>query len=189
MSTAQEGPELARKIARLVEEKGWNQEDFARIARLNRHTVRHILRGQLKRQLRNATISQCAEALGLTVSELRDLPLECLLARMHGQLPPTSEALRLLRERATLPELIQWIDEHPERAAAFSLAEVEELLAAQEPGGYLEQLDVETAITLLEQRRRIMQALRQITDTECLDAVERLAHVMAKLNRERPPRI
>jgi hypothetical protein len=50
-------------------------------------------------------------------------------------------------------------------------------------------LDVETAITLLEQRRRIMQALRQITDTECLDAVERLAHVMAKLNRERPPRI
>ncbi len=35
--------ELAAKIARLVEERGWNQEEFARIARLNRHTVRQIL--------------------------------------------------------------------------------------------------------------------------------------------------
>ena len=35
--------ELANKIARLVEERGWNQEEFARIARLNRHTVRQIL--------------------------------------------------------------------------------------------------------------------------------------------------
>lgn len=186
-AAAQEGPELARKIARLVEEKGWNQEDFARIARLNRHTVRHILRGQLKRQLRNATISQCAEALGLTVSELRDLPLECLLARMHGQLPPTSEALRILRERATLPELIQWIDEHPQRAAAFTLAEVEELLLAQEPGGLIERLDPDTVITLLEQRRRIAQTLRQITDPECLDAVERLVLVLAKRSQESLP--
>ena len=33
------GAELANKIARLVEEKGWNQEDFARISQLNRHTA------------------------------------------------------------------------------------------------------------------------------------------------------
>src|SRR5207237_4556072 len=35
--------ELASKIARLVEERGWNQEDFARATQLNRQTVRHIL--------------------------------------------------------------------------------------------------------------------------------------------------
>ena len=35
--------ELAFKIAKLVEERGWNQELFARISKLNRHTVRQIL--------------------------------------------------------------------------------------------------------------------------------------------------
>src|SRR5262245_18212842 len=79
------GNELANKIARLVEERGWNQEDFARISKLNRHTVRQILHGGPKRQLRNATVSQCAKALGLTVSELRNLPLERLLPRMLGK--------------------------------------------------------------------------------------------------------
>ena len=45
---------------------------------LNRHTVRQILHGGPKRRLRNATVSQCADALGLTVSELRTLPIERL---------------------------------------------------------------------------------------------------------------
>ena len=49
------GAELANKIARLVEERGWNQEDFARISKLNRHTVRQILQGGPKRRLRNAS--------------------------------------------------------------------------------------------------------------------------------------
>ncbi len=51
---------LAGKIARLVQERGWNQEDFARIANLNRHTVRQILQHGDQRRLRNATIMSCA---------------------------------------------------------------------------------------------------------------------------------
>src|SRR4051812_37307331 len=58
--------DLASKIARLVMERGWNQEEFARIARLNRHTVRQILVGDGPRRLRNATIGACAHALGVT---------------------------------------------------------------------------------------------------------------------------
>ena len=57
--------DLAGKIARLVEERGWNQEDFARIANLNRQTVRQILR-QDKRKLRNATISALRHGPGIT---------------------------------------------------------------------------------------------------------------------------
>src|SRR5262245_14917684 len=76
--------DLIVKIARLVEERGWNQEEFARIAGLNRQTVRHILLQHDGRKLRNATISACAKALGLGVSELRTLPLERLLPRMNG---------------------------------------------------------------------------------------------------------
>ena len=72
---AGDGNELANRIAKLVEEKGWNQEDFARSADLNRHTVRQILHGGPKRRLRNATVSQCAAALGLTV----DLARRCTL--------------------------------------------------------------------------------------------------------------
>lgn len=32
MTNGADGAELAFKIAKLVEEKGWNQEDFARIS-------------------------------------------------------------------------------------------------------------------------------------------------------------
>src|SRR5436309_8091229 len=110
------GAELANKIARLVEERGWNQEDFARISQLNRHTVRQILLSGPKRRLRNATVSQCADALGLTVSELRTLPLERLLPRMHGKPPADEEALKLLYERATHPDLVSWLDRNTNRA-------------------------------------------------------------------------
>ena len=96
MNGASPGPgaELANKIARLAEEKGWNQEVLAKAARLNRHTVHQILHGGPKRRLRNQTIQQCANALGLTVSELRNLPLDRLLPRMHGKPPGDDESLR-----------------------------------------------------------------------------------------------
>jgi putative molybdopterin biosynthesis protein len=63
-------PELAARIARLVEERGWNQEEFARIARVNRHTARQILLQTAGRSLRNSTILACARALGLSVEDL-----------------------------------------------------------------------------------------------------------------------
>src|SRR5438067_4298747 len=130
--------DLANKIARLVEERGWNQEDFARISQLNRHTVRQILHGGPKRRLRNATVSQCAGALGLTVSELRNLPLERLLPRMHGKPPADEEALKLLDERSSLPALKNWLERNKERAAGLLPAEVQELLDMQGPSGPLE---------------------------------------------------
>src|SRR5438034_9200670 len=83
--------ELANKIARLVQERGWNQEEFARIARLNRHTVRQILVEGGLRKLRNSTLNACARALGLTVSELRELPLDRLLPRMQETHPANTQ--------------------------------------------------------------------------------------------------
>src|ERR1700722_9751225 len=92
--------DLPSKIKRLVEERGWNQEEFARIARLNRHTARQILIPGSQRRLRNATISACARALGLTVSELRSQPMEKLLPRMvdHGLSGP-DDAIRRMHEQ------------------------------------------------------------------------------------------
>src|SRR5262245_8236329 len=96
-----ESAELAQKIRRLVEARGWTQEEFAAIARLNRHTVRQILVPGAARRLRNATISACARALGLTVSELRNQPLERLLPRMvEGAAGTAENTLRRRYEQA-----------------------------------------------------------------------------------------
>lgn len=185
--TATAGPaaDLANKIARLVEERGWNQEDFARISKLNRHTVRQILHGGPKRRLRNATVSQCAEALGLTVSELRNLPLERLLPRMHGKPPADEEALKLLYERAALPDLLSWLDRNKERAADFRPDEVQELLDMQGPAGPLEKLGVENCVELIERRRRIVCQVKEIAGTEYLELLEGVVRLM--YDRVKPP--
>jgi transcriptional regulator with XRE-family HTH domain len=185
-ATAGSGVELANKIARLVEERGWNQEDFARISKLNRHTVRQILLDGPKRRLRNATVSQCADALGLTVSELRNLPLERLLPRMHGQPPADEEALKLLYERATLPDLVSWLERNRDRAIELRPDEVQELLNMQEPGGPLEKLGVENCVELIERRRHIVCQVREIANTEFLDLLEQLVKLIFEKVKPRP---
>lgn len=177
-STSTAGAELANKISRLLEEKGWNQEDFARISKLNRHTVRQILHGGPKRRLRNATVSQCAEALGLTVSELRNLPLERLLPRMHGKPPADEESLKLLHERASLPDLVNWLERNESRAAELHPNEVQELLDMQGPGGPLEKLGVESCVDLIERRRHLVRQVREIAGTEYLELLEQLVRLM-----------
>lgn len=166
------GAELADKIARLVEEKGWNQEDFARATQLNRHTVRQILQGGSKRRLRNATIGDCAKALGLTVSELRNLPLDRLLPRMHGKPAADEESLKLLSERAVLPELVAWLERNPDRAAELRPDEVQELLELQTPGGPLVKLGVENCVELIERRRQLVCRVKEIAGTEYFDFLE-----------------
>lgn len=176
--TAGEVLDLANKIARLVEERGWNQEDFARISQLNRHTVRTILNAGANRRLRNATVSQCADALGLTVNELRTLPLERLLPRMHGKNPVDEALLKMLAANARLPELAAWLGRNDERSAEFSAEEVDELLQMQETGGALERLGVEQCVEMLERRRRLLAQVRLIAGTEYLDLLEQVVDLV-----------
>ena len=176
--SALEVTDLANKIARLVEERGWNQEDFARISQLNRHTVRTILNSGANRRLRNATVSQCSEALGLTVNELRTLPLERLLPRMHGKRPFDEALLKMLTGSSTLPELTAWLERNEERAAEFSAEEVDELLEMQNPGGALERLGVEQCVEMLERRRRLLAQVRVIAGTEYLEMLEQIVELV-----------
>ena len=180
------GSELANKITRLVEERGWNQEDFARIAQLNRHTVRQILNGGPKRRLRNATVSQCAEALGLTVNELRTLTLDRLLPRMHGKPAADEEAFKLLQDRAVLPDLVQWLERNRLRAADLRSEDVEELLDLQSPGGPLEKLGVEQFVEMLERRRKITCQVKVIAGTEYLDLLEKFVCLIYEKVQQAP---
>ena len=171
--------DLSVKIARLVEERGWNQEEFARITRLNRHTVRQILLPGEHRRLRNATIGACARALGLTVNELRTLPLERLLPRMNEAHPANGVApLRRLYERATQPELVAWMERNPERSQQLSDEEVDELLSLQDVGGALTAFGVEGFVERLERRRRLIQQVQVVAGTEYLDLLEQIVTLL-----------
>lgn len=188
--TTNESPELAAKIARLVEERGWNQEEFARIARLNRHTARQILLGSADRSLRNSTILACARALGLSVNDLRSLPLEKLLPLMRDSQPADGEAgLRRLYEQATQPELVAWLERNPDRARRLSPDERNELLALQGATGPLKSFGVEGFVQRLERRRKIVERIHAIAGTEYLDLLEQLVellHEKVQPNRDRP---
>ena len=174
-TTTAAGDDLASKIARLVEERGWNQEEFARIARLNRHTVRQILHPGPGRRLRNATVGACARALGLTVNDLRTQPLERLLPRMaEGQPASGDSPLRRLSDQATQPELRGWTERNPDRAARLSGEEIDELLALQGAGGPLTAFGVESFVERLERRRNLLRRVTAVAATEYLDLLEQL---------------
>jgi len=181
------GSNLAEKIGRLVEEKGWNQEDFARISNLNRHTVRQILNGGPTRRLRNATVSQCADAFGLTVNELRTLPLDRLLMRVHGKGPVDEEAQRLLTEGVTLAELARWLERNGPRKMELRADEIAELLEMQSPGGPLERFGVEHVIDRIERRRRLVCQVAAIAASEYLELVEQfVALIFEKVSAGTP---
>jgi transcriptional regulator with XRE-family HTH domain len=171
--------DLATKIARLVEERGWNQEEFARIANLNRQTVRQILVPAGDRRLRNATVAACAKALNLSVHELRTLPLERLLPRMHGGHPANGDdQMRRLYELATQPELLGWIERNPERARQLTAEELDELLSLQGTGGPLTTLGVDHFVNLIERKRKLMHKVQAIAGTEYIDLLEQLVELM-----------
>jgi transcriptional regulator with XRE-family HTH domain len=171
--------DLADKIARLVQERGWNQEEFARISNLNRQTIRTILQPNGRRKLRNATIGACARALNLTVHELRDWPLDRLLPRMNKKPPPPEDAhLQRLFDRATQPELIAWLERNPERRRHFTDEEIDELLSLQGTGGPLTAVGVEHYINLIERKRKLKQQVDTIAGTELLDVLEKVVELM-----------
>jgi transcriptional regulator with XRE-family HTH domain len=187
--TTADSTDLANKITRLVEERGWNQEEFARITRLNRHTVRQILLNG-ERRLRNATISACARALGLSVNDLRTLHLEQLLPRMRAadSAGGGADPRRRLREEATHPDLIAWAEEHPDRVRRLTTDEVNELLALQGSGGPLTTPGVDNFVERMERRRTLVQRITAIADSDYLDLLELFVGLLFEKVQPRPER-
>jgi transcriptional regulator with XRE-family HTH domain len=174
--------DLVAKIARLVQERGWNQEDFARRADLNRQTARQIMLMTGDRRLRTSTISACARALGLTVSDLIEVPLDRLLSRMNNQrghgTTDDETGLRRLYEQATQPELRGWMERNSDRAKQLTEAEIDELLSLQGTGGPLTSLGVEHFVQVIERKRRLIEQVHAIAGTEYLDVLEKVVDLM-----------
>lgn len=167
---------LCAKIARLVQERGWNRDEFARIADLNRLTIRAIFQDQ-SRKLHNATVSACARALGVSVHDLLTQPMEKLLPRMRVPLPPT-ESLRLLYEQATQPELLDWLQANPDRAAQLRPEEIDELLSLQGTGGPLTPTGVAYHVALIERRRQILEQAAIVCGSEYIDLLEQFVALL-----------
>ena len=177
---------LSAKIARLVQERGWNQEDFSRIANINRHTVRQILQHSQPRKLRNATVLACARALGLTVSELRSLPLERLLPRMHGSPPAEDDdKFKRLYDLGTQPELFAWLERNGERARRLSNRDIDELLSLQGATGPLAKFGVDHFVDLIERRRTLREKVEIIAGTEYMPFLEQFVGLLYE--RVEPP--
>ena len=167
---------LCEKIASLVREHGWNIDEFARHADLNRLTIRGIIVGP-PRRLHHATVAACARALGVSVHDLQTQPLERLLPRMRIA-PPDDENLRLLYERATQPELLHWLEANHARAAKLTADDIDELLSLQGTGGPLTALGVEHHVAQLERRRVILEKTAVVACTEYVDMLEQFIDLL-----------
>lgn len=166
---------LSAKIARLVEERGWNQEEFARNAGLHRLTARQILLGS-DRRLQNATVQACAQALGLSVHDLRSQPLEMLLRRQGA--PVVAAAARRDYESAMQPELRIWLERNPERASRLTPDEMDELLSLQGTGGPLTPFGIAHFVERIERRRRIVEQAVAVAGTELVDLLEQFVGIL-----------
>src|SRR5579871_4282152 len=162
------GTDLGSKIARLAMEHGWNQEEFARLANLNRLTIRNLFQGG-KRRLHNATVCACARALGLSVADLQMLPFERLapLMKLRGLVPGDSR--QRLFDQATQPELTAWLERNPQRASQLTAGEMDELLSLQGTGGPLTAFGVAHFVELIERKRRLMEQTAAVAGTEYID--------------------
>lgn len=179
MSESNVEMDLVAKIARLAEEKGWNQEDFARATQLNRQTIRQILQPTGERSLRNSTVQRCARAFGLSVNELRTLPLERLLSRIGERALLNSDGQPTpLQELATQPELQAWAERNPERCKQLLPDEVEELLNLQGAGGPLSTYGVEHFAAHIERRRELIEKVRAIAGSDFIDLLEQLVDLL-----------
>jgi transcriptional regulator with XRE-family HTH domain len=168
---------LCPKIARLVEERGWNQEEFARFANLNRLTIRNIFQGG-QRRLHNATVSACARALGLSVAELRTQSLERLAVRMSAKPRTEFDPRQRLFEQATQPELLAWLERNPDRAAQLTVGEMDELLSLQGTGGPMTAFGVAHFVELIERKRRLMEQAAAVAGTEYIDMLEQFVQLL-----------
>ena len=170
--------DLVEKIALLVEARGWNLEDFSRNSRLNRQTVRPILRRE-RRELRSATVAACAEALGLSVDDLRNLPLD-RLRRSGGNCVPAqcNESFRPDYEHAMQPALQDWIESYPQRAKQMDGEEMDELMSLQGVGGPLTAQGVEHFAAQIERRRELVHKVRTVANTELGELLEKLVSIL-----------
>ncbi|CAN5321612.1 hypothetical protein BH10PLA2_BH10PLA2_05640 [soil metagenome] len=175
---AQIGDGLRSRIATLVRERGWCQNEFARQAGLSLQTAHEILEGLSPRRLQNRTVFGCAQALGMSVSELRsEAELRPGIVN-HSATLASKAAWRY--DLATQPQVKQWLQNAHSEASRYTLEEIEELLSIQGTGGPLTAEGLEAARALLDRKRELLRRVHAIAGTEYLDLLEDMVGLLFK---------
>ncbi len=168
---------IQKKIATLVEERGWNQEEFARTTRLNRHTIRKILLGPAFK-LRNATIESCARALGISVHDLHIRTTDALVVLLRqSSLVEQGKHFQRLQDQTFQPDLKLWVERYPERARTLSSRDVDDLILFQKAGNF-NTSSLEAFVIRLERKRRILEKLSHLKNSKHLEMLEQMIDLM-----------
>lgn len=175
---AEFGDGLRSRIAALVRERGWCQNEFAQKAGLSLQTAREILEGSSPRRLRNRTIFGCAQALGLSVADLRS-EVKPGPGDFHLSINSPSKAIWRY-DLATQPEVKNWLQDARCEAAKYTFEEIEELTSIQGTGGPLTAEGLEAARTLLDRKRELLRRVHAIAGTEYLELLEDMVSLLFK---------
>jgi len=177
MNSEDNTPTIQNKISSLVEERGWNQEEFARITRLHRHTIRKILLGPAF-QLRNATVESCARALGISVHDLHHRPLDFLLNQIRqSNVSELGKHFQRLQDQAYQPDLKSWIERNPERARTLSSKDADEIVLFQKTGNF-NTSSLEAFVIRLERKRRLLEKINHLKSSKHLEILEQMVDLM-----------
>lgn len=84
-------------------------------------------------------------------------------------------------EAAMQPELMAWLESHPDRAAAFSEEELDELFSLFGTGGPLTKEGVEHFAAQIERRRQLLDKVRTITSSNLGEKFEELVQLFFEL--------
>lgn len=168
---------IQKKIATLVAERGWNQEEFARISRLNRHTIRKILLAP-PFNLRNATIESCARAIGISVHDLYNRNIDSLLSLIRqATQTELGKHFQRLQDQTFQPDLKSWVERYPERARTLSSRDVDDLILFQKAGNF-NTSSLEAFIIRLERKRRILEKINHLKNSKHLELLEQMIDLM-----------
>lgn len=88
--------------------------------------------------------------------------------RMRALLPglETDAAMVRLYEERMQPVLVEWLEENPERAAALSEDERDELFSLFGTGGPLTTAGVEHFVQVIERRRAVLEKVMMLAGAE-----------------------
>lgn len=84
-------------------------------------------------------------------------------------------------EAAMQPELIAWLESNPDRAAAFTEEEIDELFSLFGTGGPLTKEGVEHFAAQIERRRQLLDKVRTITASNLAEKFEALVQLFFDL--------
>jgi transcriptional regulator with XRE-family HTH domain len=158
---------VSSNLRRLMARRNLTVEGLAEAAGVDVRTVKSLLVSRRRPHAR--TLHKLAAGLGVAADEF----FQPVTDQDEGGL----SAARVF-DRATNPIAAAAMAAHPERFAAWTAHEVDELFSRVGTGGELNEQGVAAAVDLIESRREILEKAAVILETEEADILRRVVETL-----------